>query len=720
MPTVDLVQSVKSAIERNIGIPAVLDAYGEFVDSPIGPLELQHLDEVFSFILSNLSERFPKVAAAKAAQVARSGIDSFLAIANNNVDRVKEVLRGELRTAGKTIIQSIGERFSKMSPEERRAIDATLRLIRSSPEDIIFKVERGKPLESSGAEFRRFFAGVKAESPSIRELRYQNLIVEKGVFNRLLLKSKNQNFSIWVPSLFAKENLEELIVLCGVRSEHILLSHLKDLSSQGDLEKLRPLLQTLIENQGILSKTTAVPQELASYLHEVGDSLLAMEPIDLDDISLFMREEQELELHREREQEESRRREEEARAAAEESRAAQFRQRVVSQAVVLEERSMQQSERTGESILLGKKLDLEQFIDALGKRIGESEMASKVKSVGDYYLESPTLMKRGVAIIGASGSGRSTTLRRILDGAASLGSSHTIIVIDQKGEHRGIAWKYKWKVFAFAADSQATQFRLQMIPAQAQAETSSIAESFADLIQEWCLESGVACSEENRARIASLVRAKLGESAHDLEAILAALSSDPDLAQVGQKLSKNLLSKGMTSRIFSADKSFELAEIKGGLLFDISGRGLRDPTTKEERLIVLVLLLELLLSRQIQNSLIVVEDAFDRFKSDSLRRRTAELVRKLRERNNAIVTTSRSQVREFTGNQCLEIVHRLFGEKTIAEELKGFRTAKIRGLESNIAFLPRGYAFVSSVLDAQGNEVPSCAVKIEPVRFSGD
>ena len=38
MPAADAIQLVRAAIERNREIPAVLDAYGEFIDSPLGPL----------------------------------------------------------------------------------------------------------------------------------------------------------------------------------------------------------------------------------------------------------------------------------------------------------------------------------------------------------------------------------------------------------------------------------------------------------------------------------------------------------------------------------------------------------------------------------------------------------------------------------------------------------------------------------------------------------
>ncbi len=61
MPAIDAVQLVRSSVEKNKDIPAVLDAYSQFVDSPIGPLELKNLGDVFARIMDNLSLRFPDV-----------------------------------------------------------------------------------------------------------------------------------------------------------------------------------------------------------------------------------------------------------------------------------------------------------------------------------------------------------------------------------------------------------------------------------------------------------------------------------------------------------------------------------------------------------------------------------------------------------------------------------------------------------------------------------
>ena len=91
MPAIDVVQLVHSSVERNREIPAMLDAYGEFLDSPIGPLELQNLGSVFACILDNLSQRFPDMASKRAASTSHTDISSFLDATNSDVDRVKAV-----------------------------------------------------------------------------------------------------------------------------------------------------------------------------------------------------------------------------------------------------------------------------------------------------------------------------------------------------------------------------------------------------------------------------------------------------------------------------------------------------------------------------------------------------------------------------------------------------------------------------------------------------
>ena len=210
MPAADAVQLVHAAIERNREIPAVLDAYGEFIDSPLGPLELQNMSEVFARILDNLSQRFPDAASKRATSTAHNDVTAFLVATNNNVDRLKDIMKGELASVGSVMVSSIAERFRRMNVEERNAVDATLRIVRRSQVELLFKLNAGKQLASGDKEFQRYFALIKSQAPGIRELRYENLIVEKAIFNKLILKSKIQDYFIWVPSFYAKENVDEL------------------------------------------------------------------------------------------------------------------------------------------------------------------------------------------------------------------------------------------------------------------------------------------------------------------------------------------------------------------------------------------------------------------------------------------------------------------------------------------------------------------------------
>ena len=126
----DLTQTIRTAVQKNKEIPAVLDAYGEYVDSQIGPVELAHIEEVFSRILDNLMQRYPEIASKKAAKTAMNDILSFLLLAGGDPERMKQSLRSELHAISKTMAESIAERFARMSSEERSAMDATLRLIR--------------------------------------------------------------------------------------------------------------------------------------------------------------------------------------------------------------------------------------------------------------------------------------------------------------------------------------------------------------------------------------------------------------------------------------------------------------------------------------------------------------------------------------------------------------------------------------------------------------
>ncbi|MGI0078991.1 MAG: hypothetical protein ACRECH_05150, partial [Nitrososphaerales archaeon] len=169
-------------------------------------------------------------------------------------------------------------------------------------------------------------------------------------------------------------------------------------------------------------------------------------------------------------------------------------------------------------------------------------------------------------------------------------------------------------------------------------------------------------------------------------------------------------------RMFSEELDFNF---EGNVLFDISGRGLRDPTTKEERLLLSVLVLKALETKKVKGAIIVLEDVLDRFKSDSLRKDCLEIVTRLKDNANSIIATSRSQVRDFVGADCLEIVHRLSGEKTINDEISGFKISQtVRSLGGLIAMLPRGYALFSETRDGEGQIIKSAAVRVETLQFA--
>ncbi len=711
MPAIDLVQLIRSAVGKNTGIPAMLDAYGQFADSPIGQLELSNLGAVFSAILENLQVRYPEIASQRAASASRNDIAEFLLAANNDPDRVKEVLKSELRPTIKTMSASISERFSRMNPEERRAIDATLRLLRRSPVEVIFRVESGKLISTSGDDFDRFFAAVRAESPNIKELRYQNLIVEKAVFNKLLLKSKNQDYSVWVPSFFAKETLDSLIERTGLLQEHVLHSRIVELKKQSQLDTLRPFLSVLMQNSGVLGKEDSVPEELKDFMRPVGEKFVAISPTDLDDVFLLLEEEESEEKEKQR-LNEIRKREEKISRTEAEKRVEDLKQKKRATFQVPSPGQVQQREKEADSVYIGRQMDLAQLSSAISKHVSENEINTVVKVMGDYYSDLSTIQLKGVAIIGSSGSGRSTTLKRLLDGIGSVIESRArVILIDQKGEHRGIAWKYNWQVLGFVADSQAKQFKLPLLPEAL--EQGERTELLADMLQEWCLQSGIACTEQQRARLASIIR---GETALTSESLSTAVVKEPELEQIAKKLTKNFLAGNVSTRIFS-EKKFDL-NFEKNTLFDISGRGLRDPTSREERLLLSVLILKKIETRQVRDAIIVTEDVLDRFKSESLRRRCVDMVSMLKDNGNTIITTARSQIRDFSGADCLEIVHRLSGEKTIASEISNFKISQpVRGLAELISMLPRGWALVSEVRDAKGRTTPSAAIRIEPVQF---
>ena len=692
----DLVELVSSAVERNMGIPAMLDAYSEFVDSPIGPLELLDLESVFSAILGNLSERFPQIASRRAATNARNDVSIFLSSANNNPDRVKQVLRAELEKANKVMGASIAERFSRMNGEEKKAIDATLRLLRKSQVEILFRVGAGEGIASSGAEFERFFAAVQAQSPSMKELRFQNLIVEKGIFNKLILKSKEgRNNTIWVPSFFARENAGFLIERLAIPSEHLFLSRLSELKENGTLDGARPFLSNLMQSQGVHARSSDIPREIRDFFL-TGEKFAVLTPIELDDLSTFFESEASEQI-RAREQaaqkqkslEEDKKREE----ALQKEKLDQRREQIEA----FDKPKEIQTRFTSDSIYIGKSLEVDSFVSALKRKAPESEIA-QVKIIKDYFFDYSMVKEVGVSVVGSSGSGRSTTLKRILDG---IGTKVPIYVIDQKGEHRGVAWKYKWNVLAFVEDSQAKKLKIKSFLQEE--------ELGGDLLQEYLLQMGVNCSDQQRARMASVIKAQNG----NLDSIQSAISKEPDLTQIASKLSRNILSKNSFGRLFGEEQSLG----KESTLYDVSGRGLRDPTTKEERIIASVMILKSLVDSNVEFSVIALEDALDRFKSESLRKKVVHYVSRLREKGNAIVATSRSEIRDFVGGGTLEVLHRLSGEKVINEELAGFKgDDKVKGLQGLVGFLPRGYAFTSSVV-AKEKLVPS-AIKVEPLQFS--
>lgn len=707
MPAADVVQLVHLAVERNREIPAVLDAYGEFVDSPIGPLELQKLDEVFARILDNLAQRFPDTASKRAAATVHSDVTSFLVATGNNTDRLKEVLKKELAPIGSVMVASIVERFRRMSVEERRAVDATLRIVRRSQVELLFKVNAGKQLSSGDKEFQKYFAIIKSQSPGIRELRYENLIVEKAIFNKLILKSKVQDYFIWVPSFYTIENIDALIEKDGIASEHLLLSRLKDLNTQGKLESLEPFLEKLDQNLGIVPRTTSLPEEISDFFQQVGEYNI-LPPIELDDISLYFKEKRTAEEESLRKEEEKQRLEADRLQAEQESKAEQIRQKLRPKTIQVTVPSSQSKEGQTNFIYLGKLLDFEQFEGAINRRIPEGDFTTQVKQLGDFSIEVQGL--GDIAIVGSSGSGKSVTLKRMVDGIARV-EAPRIVVIDQKGEHRGIAWKYKWKVFAFVKDSQATELKVSVL--MGLEEDSNFA---ADLIQEWFNQGGLGCSDQQKERIASILSSQT-ERKLSLASVSDLIANEPELSQLGQKLKKSLVLKSSFSKIFSESGTLQVSQEAESMLFDISGRGLKDPTTKEERQMLSVLLLRDLVASGIKDSTIVIEDVLDRFKVESLKSRTMQMIQKLRANRNRLLITSRSRVREFLGTDCIELVHRLSGEKVITEEFSEFNTdLSIQSLIRIVGFIPRGYLITSKIKtrDISGH---TSTVKVEPLQF---
>lgn len=446
---------------------------------------------------------------------------------------------------------------------------------------------------------------------------------------------------------------------------------------------------------------------LADFFQKSGDYLV-LAPRELDDIFAFLDEEREKERAKKRMEEEKSLLEEQARKTQQERKSEELRQQLRSASLEVPIDDSRTRVITGNSVYLGKQLDFSQLVSAIGRRIQEKELDAEVKRVGEYFVELDSVKKNGLVVVGSSGSGRSTTLKRLLDGISGKSESPKMIVIDQKGEHRGIAWKYGWRAFGFASDSQVQEYRSSVF-----SEGADSPELLADLIQEWLLQSGANCSDEQRARIASLLRAQ----STNLDELWELVVKEPDLTQLGQKLKRGLSTKSVYGRIF-ATKSTELPKDQS-FLVDISGRGLRDPTTREERQMVSTLMIRDLIASGVRDSVIVVEDTLDRIKSESLRQRMVRMVMELRANHNSIIATSRGQVREFVGKDSIEVMHRLSGEKTISEELTGFETdLSTQSLNRIVGFLPRGYAIISKVNLQDGKVIPSAAVKIEPLQFT--
>ena len=705
MPAPDIVQLVRSAIKSKKEVPALLDAYGEFIDGPIGPLELQNLGEVLTQILDNLSQRFPEAASRRAAMTAQSDVTGFLTAANNDVDRLKEIMREELRSVSESMVTSIAERFRRMDNDERQAIDATLRIIRRSSVELLFKSGVGKPLTSTDIGFQRHFALVKSQAKGIRELRYVNLIVEKGIFNKLVLKSDIGDQWIWVPSLYAKENADELIARNSISSDQRLLSVLKGLT-EDKLESSTPFLERLLDDLGVVAEGAHVPDELKSHFQKVGD-LTVLPPIDLDDIFQYfetMKVEQQVAL---RVEEEKRKSEVEAQRLEQEMKLQEQRQRLRATTISAPKPEILATDKN--SVYLGKDLDIGQLVQALTRRASEEDLPDLVKQMGDYSL----LLGSDITIIGSSGSGKSVTLKRIIDGIAAKGNSR-IVLIDFKGEHRGIAWKYKWQVHAFLSDSQADKLAVTLF-SDSQEPDSSLA---ADLLQEWFLQGGISCSDQQRQRMASVI-SSCTEKRPTLDAISDLLTKEGELAQLGQKLRKNLVQRSSFPSIFSGKSSMADSLEMGSVIFDISGRGLRDATTKEEIQVISVLLIRDLLEKHITDSVIVIEDVLDRFKAESLKSRVVQMIQKLRSNGNKLIITSRGPAREFLQPHPVELLHRLSGEKVISESFSEFDTdVPKQSLAKVIGFLPRGYLFASKMKFPSGTKGTS-AVKVEQLEFSG-
>ncbi len=289
-----------------------------------------------------------------------------------------------------------------------------------------------------------------------------------------------------------------------------------------------------------MSKGTKVPAELSDFFQQIGEYNI-LPPIELDDASFYFREKEAEQEKSVREEEEKRRLEAEALRLEQESKTEQLRQKMRPTTIQVAVSGSQTKAKNQNSIYLGKQFDIEQFIGAINRRIPENEFATQVKQLGDYYIEMQGF--RDAAIVGSSGSGKSVTLKRMLDGMASRPDSPRFIVIDQKGEHRGIAWKYKWEVSAFVKDTQASELKVSIFSGSE--EDSNFA---ADLIQEWFNQSGLGCSDQQKERIASIIKTQTDKKP-SLAAISDLLANEPDLTQLSQKLKKSLVLKSSFSKI---------------------------------------------------------------------------------------------------------------------------------------------------------------------------
>ena len=93
------------------------------------------------------------------------------------------------------------------------------------------------------------------------------------------------------------------------------------------------------------------------------------------------------------------------------------------------------------------------------------------------------------------------------------------------------------------------------------------------------------------------------------------------------------------------------------------------------------------------------------------------IVQKLRANGNRFIITSKSRSREFLAAECMELVHRLSGEKVITEEFSEFNTdLSTEVLARIIGFLPRG-CLITSRIKSDNDPGRTAAVKVEQMQF---